>query len=174
MYAGVRINMINLRCGISIFPEQDKAFDQILTDLLEKAPARFILLTDVSGQIISARGERGKADIVALGSLVAGDLAASQEIARVSGDYQKNQMIMREGSKFHTLIFEAGPYLVLLMQISSEVPIGWVRFLGKLSAEKISRVIESDPGNVDDVMHEFQSGDMELMMNDLLDDVWKE
>lgn len=167
-------SLINLRCGISIFPSQDKAFDQILSDLLNKAPARFILLTDISGQIISACGERGKADLVALGSLAAGDLAASQEIARISsGEYQENQMIMREGTKMHTIIYKTGPYLILLLQITSDVPLGWVRFLVKQAAVKINLVLTSDPEKVDDCVSEFKNSDLQEQVADLFNDLWK-
>jgi len=164
---------INLRSGLSIFPSQDKAFDQILSDLLEKGPARFILITDITGQIISMRGERGKANLVALGSLAAGDLAASQEIARISGEYQENQMIIREGSEFHTVIYEVGSYLLLLMQVSNDVPLGWVRFLVRRAAEKLNRVVCSAPEDIENVMKQLETSDLDDQMNDLFADAWK-
>jgi predicted regulator of Ras-like GTPase activity (Roadblock/LC7/MglB family) len=142
MSRAVKASSYTLRSGVTIYPSQNEAIDKVLLNLLKKAPARFLLLTDVTGQIVSARGEQGKIDLVALGSLVAGDLAASQEIARLTGEYQDHQMVLREGQTVHTFISEAGHFLALLVQVSNEVPLGWARMLIKKSAEELAEVME--------------------------------
>ncbi|MDQ6963699.1 MAG: hypothetical protein Q9M13_02125, partial [Mariprofundales bacterium] len=125
-----RQDFLQLRSGLTIYPSQDRAIDRLLAALVQKVPARFALLADVSGQVISARGDRHSVlEPVALGSLIAGDLAASHEIARLLGEYQSYQMILREGLTAHTFILEAGAYMVLLVQVSSEVPLGWARMV---------------------------------------------
>ena len=165
---------LQLRCGLSIFPSHDQAIDQILSDLLQKALARYILLTDVTGQFISAKGERRDVNPVALGALAAGDLAASREIARMSGEYQEHQMIIREGSRYHTIIYEVGSYLLLLVQVASDVPLGWVRVLMKEYAEKINRIILTVPEKVEEILKEFSNSDIQTLVDDMLDNLWKE
>ena len=49
---------IDLPSGITLYPSQDKAIDQVLNDLMQKSPAEFILLAEASGQVLSAMGER--------------------------------------------------------------------------------------------------------------------
>lgn len=133
----------NLRCGITIYPAQDKEIDRVLSDLVQKIPAVFVMLTDVTGQIISVRGERGRIDIIALSSLVAGDLAASQEIARLTGEYQTYQMVVREGQRVNSFICEAGRYLVMFVQVSAEVPMGWARLLINAAGRKLDIILHT-------------------------------
>ncbi len=137
---------LQLRSGLTIYPSQDRAIDALLGELAAKAPARFILLADISGQIISVRGDRSQvSEPVALGSLVAGDLAASREIARLLGEYRSYQMVLREGDSGHTFIVEAGPYMVMLIQVSSDVPLGWARMVIRKAAEQLATIVDTLP-----------------------------
>ncbi len=134
-------NPIDLPSGFSLGPLQDDAIDHVLEELSEKCPAQFILLAEVSGQILSAKGERGSADLVALSSLVVGDLAASQEIARLTGQYENYQMILREGPEANTFISEAGSYLALYVRVGNNVPIGWARLLIQEASRQLAMVV---------------------------------
>jgi predicted regulator of Ras-like GTPase activity (Roadblock/LC7/MglB family) len=170
-------NIIQLRSGISIFPSQDRAIDRILGELYEKSTAKLILLTDITGQIVSVRGDRGKIDLVALGSLSAGDLAASREMARLSEEYQQDQMILREGSKTNTLIYEAGVSLVLMMQVSTDVPLGWARMLASSTAHEIAKVIEQKPTELEqreNTPEKMNGNDILSNLDSALGDIWKE
>jgi predicted regulator of Ras-like GTPase activity (Roadblock/LC7/MglB family) len=133
-------NQFTLRSGLILYPPQQTAIESMLVDLLQQLPASFVLLADATGQVISARGETGQKNLVALGSLVAGDLAASHEIARLTGQYQRNQMVLREGESTHTIICEAGDYLALLVQISVDSPLGWARVVLRKAAQALAEL----------------------------------
>jgi predicted regulator of Ras-like GTPase activity (Roadblock/LC7/MglB family) len=148
-----------LQNGITIFPSHDRAIDQVLTDLVSQVPAHFVLLTDTTGQLISAQGNRGKIDLVALGVLMAGELAASQEVARLTGEHQDYQMIMREGQRSHIFISGAGRHLALLTKVSHDVPLGWVRMLVKRAARSLADIIAMPP-------EEAESSDLVLSQDD--------
>jgi predicted regulator of Ras-like GTPase activity (Roadblock/LC7/MglB family) len=168
-----------LRSGITIYPSQDRTINQVLTELIQKVPAQFLLLVDVTGQVLSARGEQGKVDLVALGSLVAGDLAASQEIARLTGEYQDYQMVLREGNTMHTFIVEAGIHLAMLVQISNEVPLGWARMLIRQAAQQLADLLdepaeESQEISAAESMPELLQEDLSDLFDDALDDLWSE
>lgn len=167
-----------LRSGVTVYAEQDKIIQQALSDLLQKAPAQFVLLTDVTGQVIAAKGQQAHMDLVALGSLVAGDLAASQEIARLTGQYEDYQMVLREGQQMHTFIVEAGLHLALLAQISHEVPLGWARMMVKKAAQQMAETMAEPPVDVlpspafeDDL---FGAEDLADSFSVALDDLWME
>jgi predicted regulator of Ras-like GTPase activity (Roadblock/LC7/MglB family) len=169
-----------LRSGITIYPSQNRAISQALANLTHKAPARFILLADVTGQIVSTRGEQSDIDLVALGSLMAGDLAASQEIARLTGEYQDYQMILREGTQMHTFISEAGHHLALLVQVSNEVPLGWARVIIRRASQEIEDIVANPPQEakqsnieeqLDPILIEDELADL---FSDALDDLWSE
>src|SRR5512133_1059607 len=87
----------SFRAGFSIHPDQMAVINDRLSRLLEDIPAKTIILVDTSGQLVSALGDNRGTDTTALGALIAGDLAASQEIARMTGESQAFQMILREG-----------------------------------------------------------------------------
>lgn len=169
-------NAQTLRSGLTIFPEHHQAIEVLLANLVQKIPARFALLSDVSGQLISSRGDTGRINLVALGSLVAGDLAASQEIARLIGDYQEHQMILREGQTAYTFIAAAGHYMVLLVQVSAESPLGWARMLTQEATRRLAEIIERTPDDGLPAVPETVLAEDNLsdLFNDALDELWLE
>jgi predicted regulator of Ras-like GTPase activity (Roadblock/LC7/MglB family) len=149
--------------------------EQLLTRLGQEIPAHFLLLTDVTGQIVSARGGQGQTDLVALGSLVAGDLAASQEIARLTGQYDTCQIILRQGQAMHTFIAEAGEYLALLIQVSADTPLGWARLLIQEAARRLANIAAApaETARLEPVFAVDQNSLPDLF-SEALDEIWKE
>ncbi len=166
----------NLRSGLTIFPAQQENIEQALTEAARKLPAHLLMLVDVTGQLISAKGEQSQINLVALGSLVAGDLAASQEIARLTGQYQDYQMVLREGQQTHTFILEAGHHLALLVQVSNDVPLGWARVLIQKVAHQLADIIANPP--LEDEEQQFDlnldQADLPDLFSNALDEMWKE
>ena len=78
---------------------------------------------------------------MSLDALISSDLAASQEIARVTGEYQNHHMILHEGKTSHTFISGAGPHLVLFVKVLSEIPLGWSRKYVREAVSKIEEII---------------------------------
>jgi predicted regulator of Ras-like GTPase activity (Roadblock/LC7/MglB family) len=166
-------NPVNLPGGITLFPGQDKAIDNLLNDLIEKCPAQFVMLAHVSGQIISLQGERGTADLVALGSLVAGDMAASQEIARLTEQYQNYQMILREGAQTNAFIAEAGQHTVLFARVNKNIPLGWARLLIKETSRQLADVIAAQPEELQKLDLGLTDEKLSSLVGDDLDSIWK-
>ncbi len=134
-----------LRSGLMIYPSQAAVIEKTLAELVDKMPARFALLTDNSGLVIDFQGEQGTLDLVTLGSLAAGDLAASQAIGQLVGEYADYQMIVREGRTHNMFLNEAGHELVLLVQVSAEVPLGWARMLVLDAVKQLDKIVASVP-----------------------------
>lgn len=163
-----------LRSGFTIVATQSQQLEELLAQLQQKIPANLILLVDITGQVVLAKGDVGSTNLVMLGSLVAGDLAASQEIARLTGEYQDFQIVLREGQESHIFIAEAGPHMAMLIQVSNDVPLGWARMLIRRSGQEIATILS--------VQHEEepewdmpQAGeDLSDLFEDALDDVWLE
>lgn len=115
---------------LAVTPDQQAAIESIATNLKKQTPSLFILIVDRNGHILYFNGDGPQqAGLAELAALLAGDLAASQEIARLTGSYQQQQLILREGPQQHSFLAEAGDHLVLFMQTSAEVPLGWARLL---------------------------------------------
>jgi predicted regulator of Ras-like GTPase activity (Roadblock/LC7/MglB family) len=165
------------RSGISLTAGQITGLQKRLTELLASVPARLIVLVELTGQFVTAVGELHDIDVDALGSLMAGDMAASQEIARLTGEYQDFSLVLREGVRSQIIIAEAGNDLMFLVQIGREVPIGWARKLIQKAAVEIGAMAaylppESEDPNSDALDSLGQDGLTDLF-NDALDDLWK-
>ncbi len=155
------------------------AIDQLIVNLVEKLPARFALLTDTSGQVIAAQGQLttkqgSPIDQGALGALVAGDLAASQEIARITGEYQDYQLILRQGKESHILISEVGRSFVLLGQVGDEVPLGWARIQILNAARHMAEVLLSTPEQTELYLPGLNGEPLGDMVSSTLDSIWRE
>jgi len=82
----------------------------------------------------------GTPALAELAALLAGDLAASSEIAHLTGTYQRHQLILREGETLNSFISEAGNDLVLFVHTTAEVPLGWARLLLQEAAHRIAEL----------------------------------
>ncbi|MEW6566728.1 MAG: roadblock/LC7 domain-containing protein [Chloroflexota bacterium] len=134
--------------GLTLLPRHEQAIDQVLSDLRGKVPANLAILVSRDGQFISASGEATRnVDLVALGSLIAGDLAASQRIAELTGIYEEHQVILREGAGGHILVSDAGSHMVLFVLAPGQVPAGWLRLLGLEAGKLLARIVAAPSGD---------------------------
>lgn len=133
-----------INTGLKLFQRHEQAIDQILDDLRRKVPARLAMIVSRDGQFISAsRNGTRDLDLVALGSLIAGDLAASQRIAEITGIYEEHQVILREGKDGLILVADAGPHLALFILAPGHVPVGWLRLLGLEACRALAEIAAS-------------------------------
>ncbi len=165
---------INLRGGLSLSVIQITRIQDSLNRLLEFIPARFILLVDTSGQLVTTAGDKGVIDPSILGSLIAADLAASQEIARLTGEFQDYQMILREGDRTNIIISEAGKNLALLVLFSRETPLGWARKLIQNTAKEIGSIAIQPLDSIHEEQITTSEGNLPDLFSDALDQIWKD
>jgi len=167
-------NNVTLRTGITIFPSQAKAMDQVISELAERSPAAFILVTDVSGHLVTSKGDSDKRHLLALAALVAGDLAASQEIARMTGEYKSCQLVLREGEKVNTFIAEAGLFLVVFVLVARDVPLGWARILIQEAAHQIAEIISTPSDDVSSLKIGLDDENLQDLIGEAFDTLLKE
>ncbi len=130
-----------LSTGLMLFSRHAQAIDRVLEDLRRKVPAKLAMIVSRDGQFVSASREGGRdLDLVALGSLIAGDLAASQRIAELTGIYEEHQVVLREGRDGLVLVSDAGPHLVLFILAPGHVPVGWLRLLGLEAGRLLAQI----------------------------------
>lgn len=163
---------LNLRTGIAIYPSHDKAIERVLSEFMKRCPAKFALLADSTGLFISTQGERVGTDLVALASLIAADLAANKEMAAVTGNSQSYQSILREGNEINTFISEAGRYLVLFIEVSTEVPLGWARLLIREVSRQLADIVTTPAEELEKL--DLGLGDKNLsdLAGDALSSMW--
>jgi predicted regulator of Ras-like GTPase activity (Roadblock/LC7/MglB family) len=162
---------IHLRSGFSLSVTQVSSIQHCVDDLLDTIPCRFILVVDSSGQLIASAGDRGLVDMSILGSLIAADLAASEEIARLSGDIQDYQMILREGEKSNLVISQAGKQVAILVSYAKSVPIGWARKIIQSASKNISGMVVSQEV-IPATDGQPVTSDLPDLFSDALDEIW--
>jgi len=168
-------NPMRINSGLSIIPSQEEMIDEVLSRQLEKSQAKMVLLIDTSGQVVSFHGERGSIDLIALGALTASDMAASEEIARLADVYQENQMIIRQGTKMNTIIYEADRNLILLFMVPASVPVGWVCYLVRETASQIQEVLsKTEKHESTKIFDGNAQQDIHDLVNNAFDKVWKD
>jgi predicted regulator of Ras-like GTPase activity (Roadblock/LC7/MglB family) len=158
--------------GIVVSPEQIYEINQILSELMEECPAQLALLIDQSGSVLSYQGENQSIDLVVLAALVAGDLCASQEIARLTGQYQKFQLIIREGELSNTILSEAGDQIVIYLQVSKASPLGWVRLRLMDACKKLRKIEFQAPEKINMDSDTKDGNSLSNLTDDALDAMW--
>ena len=169
----------DLRSGSHVPTGNFEQIEQLADGLLRTTLARMVLVIDVSGQVVTARGKYDGVDLVVLGSLVAGDLAASQEIARLTGAYQDYQLVTREGIDSHSFIAEAGQNFVLFIQMGTDTPLGWARVQIRHAAEHLAKIEvqknQGIPGMIAaELAQEDGTTDLSDLFGEALDDLWSD
>lgn len=168
--------LLKLHGNIVLYPEQLKTIEQLLDTLVEKLPARLAVLTQVSGPMIAFRvasgGRVATFDPHALGALIAGDLAASREIARVTGTYEERQLVLRQGQQSHIWIAEVGNEFALLVQANGQTPLGWARMVTLETAQRLARAAQPNPLPTADPS--VPNDTLTDLVNDSLDSIWTE
>lgn len=163
------------RSGLILSKDQCGKIEKKLRSLLDMVPAKFVILVDTSGQLVTIIGDHNGVDPSVLGSLIAADLAASQEIARLTGSLQDFQMVMREGEKNHIAICEAGKDLLFLVLFSKVVPLGWARKLIQRCAQEVGAISAMPPSPADESPDkDEEKGDLPDLFNTALDEIWKD
>ena len=159
--------------GLMLLPQHAEAIDRLLAELCRKVPSRLGVVLARDGQFIAAQGEAcGQVDLVSLGALIAGDHAASQAIAQLTGGYEEFQSAVREGKKHNLLVIDAGPHLVLFVLAAADVPVGWVRLLTMEAARRLAKIAQTMPGDPGGEAWGAGEADISDQVDQALRDLW--
>lgn len=111
--------------------------EAILEQLYAKLPGTSLLLTDIAGRLISFTGPARKYDPVSLAALVAGNMAATTEIARQIGEQQPFQLIFHEGDENNIYLCEVGGSFLLVVVFDGSLQLGIVRLFTRQAVKEL-------------------------------------
>jgi predicted regulator of Ras-like GTPase activity (Roadblock/LC7/MglB family) len=163
---------LDLCDGITIYPAQAEEIEKVLSNLKESCPAQFILLADISGHLITSLGGKENNHLVELASLIAGDLAASQEIAHLTGQFNTSQLVMREGQNAASFLAEAGAHMTLFVQVTRDVPLGWARLIINETGRKIAEIMKVQPAGGPGMKTGLDDGQFSNAVGNAFDSMW--
>jgi len=127
--------------------EQAEAIDACLQTMARESEARYIILADVSGQLIAEHGQGESLNTQVLSALAAGELAATHELARLVGEEARFQLLLHEGRDRSVYLSDLGEQLILLIVFDNDTPIGLVRTVLKHALEELEPILAAQGGD---------------------------
>jgi len=117
----------------------------LIRDLIQKlrndANARVICLVDRNGQQIACVGEAEALDMTALASLAAGNVAATDSLARLIGEKDFSSLY-HEGEKDNLHLSMIGEKIILVVIFDERSSLGLVRLRVKKHAGELTAALE--------------------------------
>jgi predicted regulator of Ras-like GTPase activity (Roadblock/LC7/MglB family) len=120
-----------------IFEEDYWAIRQVLSELVEGASARSVLLVDHSGQIITSFGTRDDFDVVSFASLCAADFEANRQLARLIGE-EDFKTLYHQGVQESMYLSRVESDVILAILFDRRTTLGLVRLRAKRAVDQLS------------------------------------
>lgn len=124
-----------------LYEEEFQRLDQALKKLRQEANARAIFLIDRTGQQIAAAGEVEQFDTTSLASLTAGNVAATDGLAKLIGE-REFSVLFHEGLRDHIHISIVAKRAILLVIFDERSSLGLVRLRVKRSSQEMEQIFE--------------------------------
>lgn len=119
--------------------DQAEAIDACLERMAYESEASCIILADVTGQLISERGKTLGVNTQVLSALAAGELSATQEMARMVGEEARFNLLLHEGENRSVYLSPVGQKMLLIVVFDQRTPIGLVRIILKNAVDELSK-----------------------------------
>ncbi len=123
----------------------DEEFNQIkgiISKLRVDANAKLVFLVDKNGQQIAAHGNIENLDTTSLASLTAGNVAATDALAKLIGE-KEFSILFHEGQRDNIHISIVGLRVILVVIFDERSSLGLVRLRVKKASQELSQVFES-------------------------------
>jgi predicted regulator of Ras-like GTPase activity (Roadblock/LC7/MglB family) len=121
----------------------EEEFDRItllLNRLRIDASAKIVFLVDKNGQQIAGAGEIDQVDTTSLASLTAGNVAATDGLAKLIGE-KEFSILFHEGRKDNIHISIVGQRLILVVIFDERSSLGLVRLRVRKASADLERVL---------------------------------
>ncbi len=133
-----------------IYQEEYERLESVLRRLRGDSNARAIFLIDKNGQQIAAAGELDQFDTTSLASLTAGNVAATDGLAKLIGE-REFSVLFHEGQQDHIHISIVGKRAILLVIFDDRSSLGLVRLRVKRASNEMESVFETMANKASDV-----------------------
>jgi predicted regulator of Ras-like GTPase activity (Roadblock/LC7/MglB family) len=125
-----------------MYQEEFDGISQILNRLRMDANAKIVFLVDKNGQQIAGAGEVDLVDTTSLASLTAGNVAATDGLAKLIGE-KEFSILFHEGRKDNIHISIVGQRLILVVIFDERSSLGLVRLRVRKASSSVERVLEA-------------------------------
>lgn len=123
-----------------IYEEEFERISSVLARLWVDANAKIVFLVDKNGQQLAAKGDLDKVDTTSLASLTAGNVAATDGLARLIGE-KEFSILFHEGERDNIHISIVGQRLILVVIFDERSSLGLVRLRVRKAAAELEEVL---------------------------------
>ncbi len=121
--------------------EEYQRIREVITRLRGECNAKVVFLVDKNGQQIAAIGELEAIDTTALASLAAGNVAATDSLARLIGE-KEFSILFHEGERDNLHISVVGGKMILVVIFDERSSLGLVRLRVKKGSSELAAILE--------------------------------
>ena len=122
--------------------EQDlKRIQKILQRLREGANAQMVFLVDRNGSMIAMQGDTENVDTTSFASLAAGNVAATESLARLIGEKEFN-VLYHEGGQNNIHLSMVNNRIILVVVFSNKSALGLVRLRVKQASTELEKIFK--------------------------------
>jgi len=125
-----------------IYQEEYQRLEEVLRRLRNDSNARAVFLIDKTGQQIAGAGELEQFDTTSLASLTAGNVAATDGLAKLIGE-REFSVLFHEGQQDHIHISIVAKRAILLVIFDDRSSLGLVRLRVKRASLEMDKIFES-------------------------------
>jgi predicted regulator of Ras-like GTPase activity (Roadblock/LC7/MglB family) len=125
-----------------LYEEEIRALEEVLLRLRHDSNARAVFLIDKNGQQMAADGDIDQFDTTSLASLTAGNVAATDSLARLIGE-REFSVLFHEGERDHIHISIVGKRAILLVIFDERSSLGLVRLRVKRAGTEFDKIFET-------------------------------
>lgn len=125
-----------------LYDEEFQLLEETLERLRQDAQARAVFLVDKNGQQIAASGETEQFDTTSLASLTAGNVAATDGLAKLIGE-REFSVLFHEGQQDHIHISIVARRAILVVIFDERSSLGLVRLRVKRANANLESIFDS-------------------------------
>ncbi len=124
-----------------LYEEEFKQLEEALQRLRQDSNSRAVFLIDKNGQQLAAAGETENFDTTSLASLTAGNVAATDGLAKLIGE-REFSVLFHEGQQDHIHISIVAKRAILVVIFDDRSSLGLVRLRVKRASVELERIFE--------------------------------
>src|SRR5262245_9827953 len=124
-----------------MYDEEFQQIKEIISRLRVEANAKIVFLVDKNGQQLAANGDLEAVDTTSLASLTAGNVAATDGLARLIGE-KEFSILFHEGEKDNIHISIVGQRVILVVIFDDRSSLGLVRLRVRKASLELTEVFD--------------------------------
>ncbi len=124
-----------------MYEEEYKKLKEIIERLKEESGSKIVFLVDKNGQQIAGAGDLGNIDATSLASLTAGNVAATDGLAKLIGE-KEFSLLFHEGERDNLHISIVGKRGILVVIFDNKATLGLVRLRVKKASQELEKIFD--------------------------------